>query len=1112
MKIFINTTTWAIVKQENEAPILAGNNYVDQLKVYYDSNPSTQYFYPLLNILKPNDRKVGLISFDATSVEEPNPSTYTDDEGATWYMFKFTLSSDNHQIDVSGKYQFTITTNYYNSTTGVILKQRNINTILSVVNAVTNDDNSVLILGDDPSQVVAELYSLCQSLQTGVASLQISVSALQSGKADLNNPNQDIVAGSITAENAYLEDIISEYGAQITLADVYGISFKPAGSSKYITIGDGKISGVDTVEEANDVTNKYYVDNGLNTKADRNNTGQTIVAGYVKADELQSNTGTSKIELQLGSIEFVATKWDDPTQYKNIIFSFDNGLYNLPTPTRADNPATKNYVDNGLATKGNKIDLEIDSDFKLKAKLYNGTTLLSTSTVIDLPLESVVVSGEYDATNKKVILTLEDGSTIEFSVADLISGLQSEINANNKLSSDLVDDTTSANKFVSQQEKNQITANKNAIEEIEEAIPTKTSDLTNDSGFIDETYHDDTKQDVLSGSELARLDNAIINYSGTDTSTNILAFTNDKGIYIGTDTGHWYYWNGNQYADGGVYQATEIEENSISIDKINFRECLGLSYKPDTEINYTTENQYCYIDGNGTITYNTSLPNFYVYVFPVIANTPYVIKGKVKLGGSYPLCGFKTTPDVLGLNNTPQDIILNANNVLTYYETTFVPSQNGYLFVAYVAGTGYEQSEILKIYSAITTSSINDKLKLLDDIYVPDTNITSGWELGYYRANGTKGYYSNYCNVKFEVVNNSKIEVNGISGVGGSADAVSGILLDENNNVLDVITTQNFYTYYINNVNAKYFAVCNGDINNVSNVKILVVVNSILNVLETQLQSDFSDKVIYTLGDSITYLDNSWAFQLANKIGCKKVYNLARGGATYGNRSYITKYDENCAIWNNDFNYITSDDGKTESYPANTDLTYNNPPSDSSYNQISNQIRFMDRLITEYDRPTPDIIVIACGINDTNSSTPIYDDTDFNNVCNVPYNELTDIQLIRFDYGLRYCIETLMTKYPNAEIMIATPIQTNYGYLRPYLKNTCEWLKAFSVYYSTKLIDTYSECGISAVFEAGHDDMSYVNPNNGRYLYDGLHPNGNGKILMGNYFAKRIFEKHCNIK
>lgn len=73
---------------------------------------------------------------------------------------------------------------------------------------------------------------------------------------------------------------------------------------------------------------------------------------------------------------------------------------------------------------------------------------LGTAQTIDLPLESVVVSGSYDATNKKIILTLQSGSTVEFSVADLVSGLQTEITSTNKLDADLVDDSTSANKFV----------------------------------------------------------------------------------------------------------------------------------------------------------------------------------------------------------------------------------------------------------------------------------------------------------------------------------------------------------------------------------------------------------------------------------------------------------------------------------------------------------------------------------------------------------------------------------------------------------------------------------------------------------------------------------------
>lgn len=56
--------------------------------------------------------------------------------------------------------------------------------------------------------------------------------------------------------------------------------------------------------------------------------------------------------------------------------------------------------------------------------------------------------------------------------------------------------------------------------------------------------------------------------SGVDTSTNILAYTTDKGIYIGSNTGHWYYWNGTQYADGGVYQATAIASGSIVLSQL----------------------------------------------------------------------------------------------------------------------------------------------------------------------------------------------------------------------------------------------------------------------------------------------------------------------------------------------------------------------------------------------------------------------------------------------------------------------------------------------------------------------------------------------------------------
>ena len=47
-----------------------------------------------------------------------------------------------------------------------------------------------------------------------------------------------------------------------------------------------------------------------------------------------------------------------------------------------------------------------------------------------MPIESVVVSGKYDAGTKKVILTLDSGKEISFSVADLIEGLVSDATFN----------------------------------------------------------------------------------------------------------------------------------------------------------------------------------------------------------------------------------------------------------------------------------------------------------------------------------------------------------------------------------------------------------------------------------------------------------------------------------------------------------------------------------------------------------------------------------------------------------------------------------------------------------------------------------------------------------
>ena len=114
-----------------------------------------------------------------------------------------------------------------------------------------------------------------------------------------------------------------------------------------------------------------------------------------------------------------------------------SGTVNITVPTSAADvsalPDTTKYAA--------ALSLTINSSTYVmtgQLKDQNGDNL-GTAQTIDLPLESVVVGGSYNSQTKKVVLTLQNGNTIEFSVADLVSGLQTELSANNKLNPAFID-------------------------------------------------------------------------------------------------------------------------------------------------------------------------------------------------------------------------------------------------------------------------------------------------------------------------------------------------------------------------------------------------------------------------------------------------------------------------------------------------------------------------------------------------------------------------------------------------------------------------------------------------------------------------------------------------
>ena len=102
-----------------------------------------------------------------------------------------------------------------------------------------------------------------------------------------------------------------------------------------------------------------------------------------------------------------------------------NKLKNADIEGLADVAISGSYTDlDNTPDVPDGISLSLNtSTYEITATLKKGNTTIATSTAIDLPLETMVVSGSYDSTNKKVILTLKNGQTVEFSVADLVDGL-----------------------------------------------------------------------------------------------------------------------------------------------------------------------------------------------------------------------------------------------------------------------------------------------------------------------------------------------------------------------------------------------------------------------------------------------------------------------------------------------------------------------------------------------------------------------------------------------------------------------------------------------------------------------------------------------------------------
>lgn len=227
-------------------------------------------------------------------------------------------------------------------------------------------------------------------------------------------------------------------------------------------------------------------------------------------------------------------------------------------------------------------------------------------------------------------------------------------------------------------------------------------------------------------------------------------------------------------------------------------------------------------------------------------------------------------------------------------------------------------------------------------------------------------------------------------------------------------------------------------------------------------EKTYGKKVVF-IGDSITNYWYTYGNELMKKSKMKLVENFAVPSATFCNTS---------------------------------STVMNGNPTTTSNNTLPNQVQKL--LNGNYD--IPDIVIISGGTNDA-TPTNIDVESQFTTAegSTVEYIDVDDCDLTTFSGSARWMFEKIKGLYPNALIVFATPIQracqqttngiTKNNKIRDLQIEIADRL-------ATPYIDAFAKSGIYGGYESWGAE--------GKYLADGLHPNADGGIVLGNCYYREL--------
>ena len=591
---------------------------------------------------------------------------------------------------------------------------------------------------------------------------------------------------------------------------------------------------------------------------------------------------------------------------------------------------------------------------------------------------------------------------------------------------------------------------------------------------------------------------------------SISDMTDTSRIYVNTTNGYWYYYDGTEWVQGGIYQSTGISGNDPVI---------------------------IHIDKNLEI-----LNSFFT-----------LIAGKNKFDGLTRVGGYNTSTGEYDESNT--SVSCNTNPVKVDANTTYYVSDNGSAknvqiflykedgsFIEWIGAANYFTTPANCGFVNFYAGSLSDKIMIskssdltyeeFDAVYLlnknPDNNV-----LSYISENIAEMVLENCFDYEAQ-----KNKFDGLTRVGGYNTSTGEY--DESNtsvscNTNPVKVKENTKYYVSDNGSAKNAVIFyyrsdgtyisySGGTNNFTTPANCGFVNFYAGTL--------SNKIMISDSSDLTYEEYNREYYLKKKPN-ENILDYIANNIPRTSKSNYKILNIGDSLWGN-YEGDSSLSGIIHNLTGAT--TYNcgfggcrmtQRPNDGGWNAFS-MCNLADSIAAGDFTMQDDAISVGF------IGMPDYFPSHLNTLKSIDFSEI-DILTIGFgvnDYmggkyventnnkydknyingALRYSIETIQTAYPNLCIVVVSP---NFAV---WFQNGQVWKTSDEPYYNASTGVTlpdvvngeetvareYKCKFINVYFNSGNNRFTALNNFN---TTDGVHPNENGRLKMGTYIANNLLDQ-----